>query len=377
MQQKVDKIIIGAGIYGLYAALYCMQKGEAVVVLEHDEAAFKRASSINQARVHQGYHYPRAFATAQKCAEYFNQFTRDYGFCINKKFDKIYAISTQDSKTSASDFKRFCDNLKIKCDEADPQHYFAKGVVQAAFLCEEHTYDADILCDYFIESLKVQPKSKIVYNAKIKGVDIRGECYSVKMKDGSSFEAPYVLNATYASVNQVNELFGLSGGYDLKYELCEMLFANVSDRLAGAGLTVMDGPFFSIMPFGKKPYHSIYSVEYSRRAISIGQLPIFECMNNSSIVCTSAMLANCTVCPAKPETAFHTIHELMKRYLREDCTVDYLHSHYTIRPILLESQKDDSRPTVVKIYTHKPAFVSVLSGKIDTVYDINDCLEVC
>ena len=55
-----DKIILGAGLYGLYAAHKCGQKGQRVLVLERDPAPFMRATYINPARVHQGYHYPRS-----------------------------------------------------------------------------------------------------------------------------------------------------------------------------------------------------------------------------------------------------------------------------------------------------------------------------
>ena len=36
MDRKYDKIIIGAGLYGLYAAKRCSDKGEKVLVLEYD-----------------------------------------------------------------------------------------------------------------------------------------------------------------------------------------------------------------------------------------------------------------------------------------------------------------------------------------------------
>ena len=52
----VDKIVIGAGLYGLYAALYCAKRGQQVVVLEQEDRCFARATYINQARVHMGYH---------------------------------------------------------------------------------------------------------------------------------------------------------------------------------------------------------------------------------------------------------------------------------------------------------------------------------
>ena len=88
-----DKIIIGAGLYGLYAALVCSEKDEKVLVLEYDDQPFRRATFINQARIHMEYHYPRSYTTATKSANYYNQFLEDYGYCINESFDKIYAIS--------------------------------------------------------------------------------------------------------------------------------------------------------------------------------------------------------------------------------------------------------------------------------------------
>lgn len=56
--QQYDRIIIGAGLYGLYSALFCAKRGQHVIVLECDPTPFRRATYINQARVHQGYHYP-------------------------------------------------------------------------------------------------------------------------------------------------------------------------------------------------------------------------------------------------------------------------------------------------------------------------------
>ena len=46
-----DKIIIGAGLYGLYAALTSAKKGQTVIVLEQEKEPFTRATYINQARV--------------------------------------------------------------------------------------------------------------------------------------------------------------------------------------------------------------------------------------------------------------------------------------------------------------------------------------
>ena len=60
-----------------------------------------RATYINQARVHMGYHYPRSYSTAIKSARYFERFCKDYGFCLRTDFDQIYATSAHFSWTNA------------------------------------------------------------------------------------------------------------------------------------------------------------------------------------------------------------------------------------------------------------------------------------
>jgi len=46
-----------------------------------------------------------------------------------------------------------------------------------------------------------------------------------------------------------------------------------------------------------------------------------------------------------------------------------------MKPILKLSEIDDSRPTLVKQFSQNPTFVSVLSGKINTVYDLKEVLD--
>ena len=113
MESVYDKIIIGAGLYGMYAALHCAKKGERVLVLEYDDAPFKRATYINQARVHMGYHYPRSLSTAMKSAGYFKRFVEEFGFCIHSSFRQIYATSAKFSWTDKSSFKIFARRQRL------------------------------------------------------------------------------------------------------------------------------------------------------------------------------------------------------------------------------------------------------------------------
>ena len=162
----VDKIIIGAGLYGLYAAQKCGAAGQRVLVLERDPAPFMRATYINQARVHMGYHYPRSYSTAIKSAHYFQRFCRDYDFCLHTSFDQIYATSAHFSWTNAAEFRRFCAAAKIRCDDVAPERYFNNGMCDGAFLTTEYTYDAQVLKNWFLEQLAKLPNVQVLYSHK-------------------------------------------------------------------------------------------------------------------------------------------------------------------------------------------------------------------
>lgn len=87
-------------MYGLYSALFCGEKGQSVLVLECDPTPFRRATYINQARVHQGYHYPRLISTAMKSAGYFERFNvkpGDNNYLIRVSSDYFWDIFNIDT----------------------------------------------------------------------------------------------------------------------------------------------------------------------------------------------------------------------------------------------------------------------------------------
>ena len=66
---------------------------------------------------------------------------------------------------------------------------------------------------------------------------------------------------------------------------------------------------------------------------------------------------------------------LAKKYLKSEFGFEYSHSLFSMKPILKASEIDDSRPTVIKVHSKNPTFISVLSGKINTVYDLDEVLN--
>lgn len=376
MDRKYDKIIIGAGLYGLYAAKRCSDKGEKVLVLEYDRAPFQRATYINQARVHMGYHYPRSLTTAVKSAGYFRRFVEDFGFCIHDRFEQIYATSGRFSWTNAEQFMEFCRAAGIRCEEVAVSKYFQTGMCDGAFLTEEYTYDAGILQKYYEEQLSDRNNVTFLFEARLKKILRKNDVFEVWMCDDIYFEAPFVLNATYASVNQIIEK---TEGIDqekfkIKYELCEIILCEPGDTLRETGITVMDGPFFSIMPFGKTGLHSLTSVTFTPHVTSYEELPTFQCQRESEDgrpECRPEALGNCNTCIHKPDSAWPYMSHLADKYLKPEYAYSYKESLYSMKPILKSSEVDDSRPTAIRVLSESPVFISVLSGKINTVYDLD------
>lgn len=385
--KKVDRIIIGAGLYGLYSALYCGSRGLSVVVLEMDDAPFKRATYINQARVHMGYHYPRSLTTALKSAGYFRRFVDDFGFCIHQKFDQVYATSANFSWTQEGQFKEFCKAAGIRCDEISTGQYFRDGMCDGAFLTEEYTYDAHILRDYLLQEIAKYSNVQILYGCHIGAIIKDTDCYQIeymKEEEQCSVSSGFVLNATYASVNQILKMVYPDDLFPIKYELCEIILCDASEKLKNVGITVMDGPFFSIMPFGLTGKHSLTSVSFTPHVTSYEDTPSFKCQEtlksrvDGSFKCSMACLNNCNDCPSKPETAWPYMSHLADKYLKDEYAYTYNRSLFSMKPILKSSEIDDSRPTAIKVHSDgkhgRPTFISVLSGKINTVYDLDEFL---
>ena len=368
-----DRLIIGSGIYGLYAAISLAKQGHAVAVIDCDESPFLRGSYINQARVHNGYHYPRSYSTAMKSAKYFKRFLDDYGDCILFDFDQIYAVAAHYSWTNGEQFAKFCANVNIQCDEiTNTAQYFNAGAIDKAFHTHEFTFDAKLIGEKMYKQA-LENGVKFVFKAAISDIKTQDDKYIISLDSGEDFSSPWVLNATYAGVNEIHKLAGFEP-LDIKYELCEVVLCNVSENVDKVGLTVMDGPFFSLMPFGKSGYHSLTTVSKTPHITSYDSLPTFPCQSKKSM-CSPKHMQNCNSCEHHPHSAYVEMRQIAKKYLNPDIKIEYVKSLFTLKPILKASEIDDSRPTLIRQYSDKPQFYSVFSGKINTIYDLDSILK--
>jgi len=370
--KKYDYVVFGAGIYGLFATKYLAEQEMKIALIEFDEKPIQRASYINQARVHNGYHYPRSVSTAIKSAKYYHRFNEEFSFAINDKFKKVYAISENDSLTNADQFERFCKFVDIPASEINGNKYFNPGTVEATFETEEYSYDARLIRDWYITELSKYRNVDIYYSKHLDRVIRDDSDFVLYFEDLSQISTPRVLNATYASINQVNQKFDFEL-FNTKYEICEVILAEVSGNLKNVGITVMDGPFFSVMPFGVTGQHSLTSVGHTPHESSFEKLPKFSCQQFNSL-CTPIQLQNCNSCLAQPYTAWARMHQLAKKYLIPDIQINYRSSLFAVKALISASELDDSRPTIIKKFSDEPSYLSIFSGKFNTIYDLEDVL---
>ncbi|MEL6143304.1 MAG: FAD-dependent oxidoreductase, partial [Bacteroidota bacterium] len=239
-RSNFDALIIGGGLFGCHAALFLASKGQRVALVEQEASLIQRASIVNQARLHAGYHYPRSIATARASDSYIQRFSHEFASCINDKFVHYYAIARRGSLTDAQQFKHFCDYLNIACDPVNDHAAFNYDQLEAVFACEEYSFDPLLLGEVYrnrvadTENIKVFTRSfiKQVFSAKdglsqvpnsaISSRTMYGLCLQIPSGE-IHLETPLVVNATYASINSVNQLFGFPG-IPIMHEIAEMAF---------------------------------------------------------------------------------------------------------------------------------------------------------
>lgn len=363
-----DVLIIGGGIYGLFCARYLSNAGKKVLLIEMDENFLGRASFVNQARLHNGYHYPRSIETASIAHKYYEKFKTDFSESINDVFDHIYAVSQIDSLTSDSKFVDFCKTIGIPCEKISENEYFKKDSVVNAYMVTECAFDYKKIR----EKLLTKAKYETILNTQVKSIQERSDHYDIRLSGGENVSCEGVINTTYSSINQINKLFGINF-IDVKYELCEMVLCDAPAFLENKGITIIDGNYFSIMPFGLQGHHSLYSVKHSVHETSWNGLPVFSCQGKKN-TCSENQLNNCNSCFSKPKTAFSKMASLSSKYL-VDNNIKYRGSIFAVKAVSKDAEHDDARLVSIETHNVSPLFISIFSGKISSIYETINILD--
>lgn len=182
------------------------------------------------------------------------------------------------------------------------------------------------------------------------------------------FSTREVIIASYSGINGLRKESHLDL-LPLKYELTEIVLGKLDLAWENLGLTIMDGPFASIMPFGLSGLHSISSVRFTPHATSKG-LPVFLCQKDNK-ACNPQNLQNCSTCVARPISNFEHMLQNLNLFLKQKIELENMTSMFTVKTILETNEIDDSRPTYIKS-DYDGKIKTILSGKVSTVVDLGE-----
>lgn len=362
-----DAVIIGGGFYGAAIAVYlAKERGlKRILLVECEAALLKRASYNNQARVHNGYHYPRSFTTAYRSRVNLPNFVRDWPLAVKCDFTKLYAIARRNSKVTAKQFERFCVDIGARFQPATPQllTLFEARFIEQVYQVDEYAFDTTLLAGWAEKELK-ESGVEVRYQQRVTAIS-KGEQASLQVVIGAGCgnqevaTCRYVFNCTYSGLNQFKGDFpGVSTG--LKQEMTEMALMQMPPSLVDLGITVMDGPFFSLMPFPARGLHTLSHVRYT---------PHMHWVDEQGLDPYAKLREY------ERESRVDRMVRDVARYIPEILKARHVDSLYEIKTVLAKNESDDGRPILFEKHAELPGCYSVLGGKIDNIYDALEKLE--
>lgn len=368
MRGDRDAVVIGGGFFGCMTALTLRRRYRRVVLLEQGDDLLLRASYNNQARVHHGYHYPRSLRTALRSRINFPRFVEQFGFCIERSFDKYYAVARQFSKVTARQFRNFFEHIQapIEPAPAEVRRLFNSDLIEDVFRVTEYAFDAVRLREWLRRRLL---DAEVEICLRTEANRIRAYNGGLLLLSAARPEGPMellareVFNCTYANLNHVLAASGLPL-IPLQQEWTEMALVKVPEPLARMGVTVMCGPFFSLMPFPARGLHSLSHVRYTPHA---------AWRAGSEIDPSEAPVAYAHGSPRNSH--FSWMLRDAARFLPIVNECRYVDSLWEIKTVLPRSAQDDSRPILFQRHHGLANLHCVLGAKIDNIFDLMDELD--
>ena len=348
-------LVIGAGLFGSSVAATLADKNVSVDLVEAEDDIMKLASRVNHNRIHLGYHYLRSIDTAEQSIEGLLSFLFHYGDAVLYQFPNYYAIAREGSKTTPAEFLNFCENVGIGYDEEMPaDNLLNAGSIEACFRVPEPVWDFFTLKKILKKKLN-NPKINLFFKTKCIGLKVLSDGqFEAKLNTGIK-NYDVVINCTYSNINQINSYLGLPPKKLLYEDVMIPVFKYPSTAF---GLTIMDGPFCSVMPRGmKKNEFLLYHVKDSLLDTKLAmEKPEFPRLN-----ITDEQL--------KAPGSIYDRSSFFMPFLKHVQLAGYNRTTRTVY-----ENDDDARLTELYSYDGLNNYFTILSGKVTTCIQV--ALEV-
>lgn len=290
------------------------------------------------------------------------RFMADFPEAIVDDFQMLYAIANRHSKVSSKRFYRMFRDVgaPIKPASSSQTALFDEKMIEGVYACTETSFDYKILRKSLQERLE---RSGIDIKLNTSLVELRDQSGSgvvATLSDGSEITARYAFNVTYAQINDTLSRAKLPQT-KLKHELAELALIEPPADLEPYGITVMDGPFFSCMPYPSENLYSLTHVRYT---------PHDSWTDDGTRGSAYDWFSRQT-----PETRVQYMIRDAKRFLPCLHDATYVKSIYDVKTVLQKNERDDGRPILYRQSPPESRVISILGGKIDNIYDLFDLVR--
>lgn len=342
MEKKKKKVlIIGGGIHGCFLAKYLNKKKFDITIIEKENDICMGSSHATHNRANRGYHYPRSINTAKECLDGYDYFNKNYKPFLSKA-PSYYCIE-KNSKTNLKKYIIFCKKNKLPFKLIKKNNTINNQSLEGIVLGEEGCYNHYKLKNYLSTYLKATQIKKY-FNFNLKKVSFSKSTVRLLSSNKIIIEDNFdtIINATYDNTNIVRKIFHLKKNLPQKYLHQQTEIIRVRSTKKFLGITIMDGPFVTIMPhIGKKNEYLLYDVENSILREGKKNIPNKKYKSN-----------------------YKKIIKKLKKYINYTNELKYVGSYFGNRPIpLSNTEADRSVKVVYNKLKNGINFISIREGK--------------
>ena len=339
--KRKNIVIIGAGIHGITIALE-LAKQHNVSIIDSNDEILLGASNATHNRIHLGYHYPRSSETIEECKSGYNFFIKNYHDCL--VFPEFFYIIEKESLLTDNDYKNIMIEHNLPCNEEFPKDCFLnKNYIKNSFKVNEACFDI-IKFRNKIKKQLLDANINLYLNFNINSVSTNKTKITFVDKETKILvlNVDVLVNCTYTYSNNILKIFNIDDTLT-EYEFEQTEIAVVESEQKIPAMTVMDGPFISILPYGNnKNLYLVYDVVNSVIKKEIGTY--------------------FTKLESLPSTNWSKMQSHGLKYYPFFDKLNYNYSLYSHRPIP-KNNENDSRTTRIIKEKYPINFFSIKEGK--------------
>ena len=318
----VKVAVVGAGLFGSTTAVELARAGHQVDLFDAHRTIMYGASSANCARLHMGYHYPRAprNGMAQDATVFAQRFP---GSAVAGRH--FFVIAKSGSLTSPDEFLKYCTENDL------PYRVWRPPVVRSDVgLCLQ-------VPEVSVDLRKVRTQLR----AELLAERVQLHMGRVSLAaDRDDFE--WTVHAGYGS----------TWPDPLTHEVCEIAVVRLGAHFAGPSIVCLDGPFGCIDPLPGTDLHLLYDVVHSIHSSNVGTTPLIPDhlvpLLDRGVVYT-------------PHTRVEKMLQTARGFLSGVGMPEYRGSMFTVRSVLPAVDATDERPTLIR---RDGRDIHVLAGKL-------------